>query len=306
MYADNFTEYTITSTILYLIGVLVCLYRNASSNGSRKYPPHLVEVEAIQHKTTQIFHKVYFPDDTDEVGSWCNKQLPFKVVRVYYHWVLVWTLQAFEVESSTKAKEFCQNISTRLLLKSPEGFSLFVKISDKVCDWSVFTIEDYIKFIKNDIEVTTLLCAGDQCARGGFLLWLCQTFDRLDQEISVCKRRFVIENHWRRKRSITGLTLTVIINKWISKIRNSFFSKSSEIVWDFKLLNQAVVCVCSSSTPRYHSLSDIPGVLHEETVDDYSTRKGYFCRLHLPLLPGKTDCTDNEKEFWAFFIFHGY
>ena len=43
--------------------------------------------------------------------------------------------QAFEVESSTRAKDFCQNIAARLQLKSAEGFSLFVKIADKGNAW---------------------------------------------------------------------------------------------------------------------------------------------------------------------------
>jgi len=74
-------------------------------NGQRKYPPHLVEVEAIQSKKITIYHKVYFPDDTD---------------------------QAWEVDSGMRAKEFCANIGSRLGLKSVDGMSLFVKISDKV------------------------------------------------------------------------------------------------------------------------------------------------------------------------------
>ena len=36
------------------------------------------------------------------------------------------------MDSSTRAKDFCQNIGQRLNLRASEGFSLFVKIADKV------------------------------------------------------------------------------------------------------------------------------------------------------------------------------
>lgn len=36
------------------------------------------------------------------------------------------------MDSSTRAKDFCREISDRLQLKSYKGFSLFVKITDKV------------------------------------------------------------------------------------------------------------------------------------------------------------------------------
>nr|XP_056706311.1 unconventional myosin-VIIb [Euleptes europaea] len=74
-------------------------------SGSRKWPPHSVEVEAIQKNITKISHQVYFPNDTEQV---------------------------FQVGTHTKVRTLCQTIASKLELSSWEGFSLFVKIADKV------------------------------------------------------------------------------------------------------------------------------------------------------------------------------
>ena len=81
-------------------------------------------MEAIQHKTTQIFHKVYFPDETDEV-----RQLAADIDIVS---TSCSPFQAFVVKSSTRASDLCHAIAQRLNMKSAEGFSLFVKVQDKV------------------------------------------------------------------------------------------------------------------------------------------------------------------------------
>ncbi|XP_033636075.1 myosin-VIIa-like isoform X2 [Asterias rubens] len=100
-----------------------CLHRlkNLVRFGQRKYPPHLVEVQAIQHKTRQIYHKVYFPDDTAEV---------------------------FEVTSGTRAKDICRNIGQRLRLKSSEGFSLFVEVDGYVTSVPVPEGDFFLDFMQ--------------------------------------------------------------------------------------------------------------------------------------------------------------
>ncbi|KIH64465.1 myTH4 domain protein [Ancylostoma duodenale] len=55
--------------------------------------------------STSLMKEVYFPDQSDE---------------------------AIEVESSTRARDFCHRIAHRLALKKRDGFSLFVKIKEKV------------------------------------------------------------------------------------------------------------------------------------------------------------------------------
>lgn len=73
-------------------------------NTRRVYPPYAIEVEAIRYRSLQIYHKIYFPDDTDE---------------------------AFEIESASKAKDLVNAITKRLELQSSLGFSLFIVMADK-------------------------------------------------------------------------------------------------------------------------------------------------------------------------------
>ncbi|XP_050309593.1 myosin-VIIa-like [Anthonomus grandis grandis] len=92
-----------------------CLQRlqRTQKIGPRKYPPYSLEVEAIQSRTMQIYHKIYFPDDTDE---------------------------SFQVDSTTRGLDLCKNIAAKLDLRYTDGFSLFVGVSDKL-----FSIpEDYL------------------------------------------------------------------------------------------------------------------------------------------------------------------
>ncbi|XP_034557968.1 unconventional myosin-VIIa-like [Notolabrus celidotus] len=70
----------------------------------RKLPPHLVEVEAIQQNSTQIFHKVHFPNDRNDI---------------------------YEVTSTTTIKELYSTIASLLRLSSAEGYGLYLKTQQK-------------------------------------------------------------------------------------------------------------------------------------------------------------------------------
>ena len=95
-----------------------------------------VEVEGIQHKTTEIWHKVYFPDDTEEVGLTSPPGV-----------------QAILVESSTRARDLCNTLVDQLNLVSGQGFSLFVKIADKI--FSIPENEFFFDFIRHLTEWVT-------------------------------------------------------------------------------------------------------------------------------------------------------
>ncbi|CAG5897084.1 unnamed protein product [Menidia menidia] len=75
------------------------------SRESRKLPPYQTEVDAIQQNSTQIFFKVHFPNETDDL---------------------------FEVTSTTTVKDLRCSIASQLRLTSPDGYGLYVKTPQKV------------------------------------------------------------------------------------------------------------------------------------------------------------------------------
>ncbi|XP_071399121.1 unconventional myosin-VIIb-like [Centroberyx affinis] len=84
-----------------------CLQRlqGRLSADPRKLPPHQVEVDAIQQNSTQIFHKVHFPNDTNDL---------------------------FEVTSTTRMRDLCHSIASQLNLSSADGYGLYLKTPNKV------------------------------------------------------------------------------------------------------------------------------------------------------------------------------
>ncbi|KAM7378916.1 hypothetical protein PAMP_004505 [Pampus punctatissimus] len=84
-----------------------CLQRvqGMLSKEPRKLPPHIAEVDAIQQNSTQIFHKIHLPNNTDDL---C------------------------EVTSTTTIKDLCHIIASQLKLSSADGYGLSMKTPYKV------------------------------------------------------------------------------------------------------------------------------------------------------------------------------
>lgn len=74
------------------------------SKNPRKLPPHFVEVESIQQDNTQIYHKIYFPNQTEDI---------------------------FEVSSTSTIRDLCESITSHLGLMSGDGYGLYLKTANK-------------------------------------------------------------------------------------------------------------------------------------------------------------------------------
>ncbi|XP_058809187.1 myosin-VIIa-like [Phymastichus coffea] len=107
---------------------LTKLNKVVNSGTVRIYPPCMIEVEAIRFKRLHIFQKIYFPDSTDA---------------------------DFEIHSSTRAQDICEEIARKLQLHSVECFYLYFKISDRIISMPMYYF--FFDFIREVIDWITRL-----------------------------------------------------------------------------------------------------------------------------------------------------
>nr|XP_015812974.2 unconventional myosin-VIIa [Nothobranchius furzeri] len=117
-----------------------CLRRlqEICSKEPRKLPPHQAEVEAIQQNSTQIFYKVHFPNDTNDL---------------------------LEVTSTTTNKELRCRIASFLRLSSADGYGLYMKTTQKVT-----TSLDEDKYFFDNIQQPSELPKKAKKAKEGHLI----------------------------------------------------------------------------------------------------------------------------------------
>lgn len=85
------------------------------------------------------------------------------------------------MDSSTRAKDFCANIAQRLSLRSCEGFSLFVKIADKVI--SVPEGDFFFDFVRH----LTDWIKKARPSRDGKFIWILKVYDMISMNFKGCE-----------------------------------------------------------------------------------------------------------------------
>ncbi|XP_036421253.1 unconventional myosin-VIIb [Colossoma macropomum] len=113
-----------------------CLQRlkGMLSIDARKMPPHQVEVDAIQQNSSQIFHKIHFPNEKTEI---------------------------LEVTTTTRIRDLCRNIANKLALSSADGYGLFAKTTNKVV-----SMDDQQYFFDNLKQLTDAPKKGKKAKEG--------------------------------------------------------------------------------------------------------------------------------------------